>query len=150
MDESDLAWLAGLLEGEGSFMKGPPSESNLPRMRVQMTDADVIERAAHLMGVSAVSVKAAQVGWKDSFVAQVKGAGAVSLMRLLQPRMGQRRRGQIDAALEGYNPDRGVKITGEQAEEIRQRHLSGETAIELAAEYGVTKWTVYAIRQGRR
>ena len=47
----DLYWLAGLLEGEGSFMRGPPSRPNMPAIAIQMTDEDVIQRVAQLWAV---------------------------------------------------------------------------------------------------
>jgi hypothetical protein len=43
---SDLHWLAGLLEGEGSFLKGPPSAPRHPILALQMTDEDVVARVA--------------------------------------------------------------------------------------------------------
>ena len=56
MKETDLTWLAGLLEGEGSFLKAPPSDPNCPRISLEMTDKDVVERAALLMQGKAVKV----------------------------------------------------------------------------------------------
>ena len=41
---TELHWLAGLLEGEGSFMTGPPSSPGLPVIAVNMTDQDVMAR----------------------------------------------------------------------------------------------------------
>ena len=35
---AELHWLAGLLEGEGTFMTGPPSSPGLPVIAVNMTD----------------------------------------------------------------------------------------------------------------
>ncbi len=51
MDERDeFFWLVGLLEGEGSFMPGPPSEATRPRISIQMTDENVIRRVARIFG----------------------------------------------------------------------------------------------------
>jgi hypothetical protein len=33
IEESDLHWRAGLLEGEGGFLAGPPSAPRSPRFR---------------------------------------------------------------------------------------------------------------------
>lgn len=41
-----LLWLAGLLEGEGSLIPGPPSYPNSPIIAIQMTDEDVVAKAA--------------------------------------------------------------------------------------------------------
>lgn len=70
----------------------------------------------------------------------------------LRPLMGERRQAQIDAALATPAPRQGdgPKLTLEQATEIRQRFTAGESAIALADEFGVTKWSVYRIKEGRR
>ena len=39
---AEIAWLAGLLEGEGSFMPGPPSNPRMPIICLAMNDADVM------------------------------------------------------------------------------------------------------------
>jgi len=52
MDEQDLYWLAGLLEGEGSFLKPAPCEPKHPRVALCMTDFDIVMRAANLFGVN--------------------------------------------------------------------------------------------------
>ena len=45
---TELHWLAGLLEGEGSFMTGPPSSPGLPVIAVNMTDHDVMARIGQI------------------------------------------------------------------------------------------------------
>ena len=52
ISEPMLYWLAGILEGEGSFMKGVPSNPNSPRIAIQMTDKDVLEKVAAIFKVS--------------------------------------------------------------------------------------------------
>ena len=52
MDEKELYWLAGLLEGEGSFMRGAPSRPNTPMVSLSMTDEDVVARVGRMLGVS--------------------------------------------------------------------------------------------------
>lgn len=96
----ELYWLAGLLEGEGSFVKGPPSNPRSAIVRLPMTDEDVVRHAARIFD-------RAVVGWsrrsepprKRVFITSLKGATALSLMRLLRPLMGTRRMQQIDRAL---------------------------------------------------
>lgn len=92
MEIVDLAWLAGILEGEGSFLKAPPSDPGRPRISLQMTDEDVVARAAVLLGVKYSSSKdRKRPTWKPTFQLQVKGKRAAGLMRELYPQMGQRR-----------------------------------------------------------
>ena len=51
MKALDFYWLCGLLEGEGSFMKGPPSRPQYPILTVTSTDEDVLQRVSKLFGV---------------------------------------------------------------------------------------------------
>jgi hypothetical protein len=104
MKDRDKYWLAGLLEGEGSFMAGPPSQPNQPRIACQMADRDVIERLAELFGVSYIHESTPNnENWATTYRTEVRGANAMELMRLLRPLMGERRQQQIDDALESYD-----------------------------------------------
>jgi hypothetical protein len=42
------------------------------------------------------------------------------------------------------------RVTSGQGEDIKRRRRAGEPAEDLAAEYGVSKWTIYDIASGRR
>jgi hypothetical protein len=154
MDPKDLVWLAGLLEGEGSFMRPAPSAPRLPIVRVSMTDRDVVEHAARLMGVSVCrhQLSEAKPYYKDVWIATAKGTRARNLMLLVRPHMGYRRKEQIDRALSGnvFLPGDGPKISMKQAQQIRRRFASGESAAKLAAEFGVSKSLVYRIKYGKR
>ena len=46
IEDHDLHWLAGLLEGEGTFLKGPPSAPRAPAVQLSMADRDVPNRSA--------------------------------------------------------------------------------------------------------
>ncbi len=101
--ETELAWLAGLLEGEGSFFlhrtrpSGAKRDYYYPTIVVTMTDADVIQRAARAMECpSAVrTIAPAGVSKKTGYRAVLRGAAAVRLMRALLPMMGVRRSSKI-------------------------------------------------------
>jgi hypothetical protein len=100
MDALEVAWLAGLLEGEGSFMAPSPSQPTQPRITVQMCDADVISRVGRCFGVNYhLTDKRHPEKWKQSFRVHVKGRKAIELMRLIYPFMSKRRKAQIDRAL---------------------------------------------------
>lgn len=100
MRDDDLNWLAGLLEGEGSFLRGSPSRPNQPGIVVEMTDQSVIERVADLLnGVKPIAIKARNEKWKPTWVARVRGNPARNLMHTLRPLMSPRRQAQIDIAL---------------------------------------------------
>jgi hypothetical protein len=97
--DTDLAWLAGLLEGEGSFfMKSrahasQPNARRTPCISVKMTDLDVVTRAATLMGTAVTS--SAPQGRKPIHATILRGSRARMLMSELAPLMGERRQSKI-------------------------------------------------------
>lgn len=101
-----MAWLAGLLEGEGTFT----SNATYPVVKLQMCDLDIVQRAATITGIDRIwprdSERHRVHGWSPSFEIAVGGARAADLMRELRPMMGQRRTAAIDHALAQYRPIR--------------------------------------------
>lgn len=115
--QANLAWLAGLMEGEGSFYlrraKGRPTA---PSVALQMTDVDVVTRAAEIAGVGGgvyvderskrtprvIQGRPMKGREKDIYMWRVQARDdALALMWALYPWMGDRRRGQIqDCVLE--------------------------------------------------
>ena len=148
MKATDLAWLAGLLEGEGSFLKAPPSDPNCPLISLEMTDEDVVRRATSIMGGNVARRVLKNALWKPSYRVIIKGARAVAIMHILYPQMGARRKAQIDAALESYvarsKGDNTRRLTEEQVRQIRLR--TGSTISALAREFGVSRATIRDIR----
>lgn len=47
-----IIWMAGLLEGEGSFLKPIPSDPRRPIIACRMTDPDVVGRVAMAFGTA--------------------------------------------------------------------------------------------------
>ena len=94
-----LSYLAGLLEGEGSFLRPPPSSSGQIAVALSMTDEDVVQRAALLLEAPVFALERRKVHYKPAFVMRVRGRRAIEVMTALRPRMGERRRSQIDLAL---------------------------------------------------
>jgi hypothetical protein len=90
-DRDDLLWLAGLLEGEGSF---DAQRGRYPRIRLAMTDRDVVGRAASLMDTSVrLSLHPAPVS--ATWHAEIQGERAAAIMREVLPHMGTRRSQRI-------------------------------------------------------
>lgn len=106
MTDLETQWLAGLLEGEGHFAPGPPSDPNRPQIQLLMCDLDVVKRAAAMLGVNYVYTRPAKPerNWKESYRVILRGTRAVEIMRNLKPFMGERRQRQIDKALASYSP----------------------------------------------
>lgn len=104
-----IAWLAGLLEGEGTLT----STATYPVISMQMCDIDVLQRAARIMNIERVSPKDVERnrerGWSPAFYIAISGARAAEWMRELRPAMGQRRASEMDDALAQYRPIRLIK-----------------------------------------
>lgn len=100
-DEADILWLAGLLEGEGSFTL---NRGLFPTIGLAMTDYDVVEKAAKIMGVNNIYLeKKTKQGWKDAYRAQLIGYHAVRVMERIKPYMGERRTKKINEVLIMWN-----------------------------------------------
>lgn len=141
-----LLWLAGVLEGEGTFLKPIPSSPRRPIVSCRMTDFDVVNLVAKGFGMS---VQANAKGHhRTEFATCLRGSRAAELMRTLRPVMSRRRQQAIDRALRNYRaPIR--KLNFEIAEEIRRRAADGETISSLARSHNVSRPTVRAVLNGR-
>lgn len=147
MDEYQWYWLAGLLEGEGSFMKGTPSQPRMPVISLQMTDEDVVAKAANLLGTRYYLVRPKRNYHKTVFLAKLRGKRAVGIMMKIRPLMGQRRQQQIDKAVACYKPQEG-RLTDEQVATIRLRLASGCKQSEVAKEFCVSRVAIHYINKG--
>lgn len=103
--KDQLAWVAGLVEGEGSFYaKGGPYPA--ARFQLDMADEDVVSHACAIMKVGQVDVQdkgkrsiKPQYRWRVSAQAEVAW-----VMDMLYPFLGQRRKGKI-AEIQQLLPD---------------------------------------------
>lgn len=96
--ERELWWLAGLIEGEGSFHNG----NNRPRLVIGMVDPDVIQRAATILGVPKIYTRTLHSG-KSFHSISLSGKRAIRWMLILYPALGVRRRAQIETLLRSYS-----------------------------------------------
>ena len=87
---SEIAWIAGLLEGEGCF-----TFSKGPNVVLSMTDKDVVERAASLMGAKVIARDPKNIKWKRIYCARVHGYQAIAWMLTIYSFMGERRKEKI-------------------------------------------------------
>ncbi len=127
-----LYWLAGILEGEGTFMSGPPSRPNSPVVRISMTDRDVVERSAALLDRAVTPVRARQAHYKPPFITQLRGGEAVDLMLAMRPVLGPERTAQIDRVLARWTP-RGVRSQAKAARFPVLAGIDGSTNTDLRA-----------------
>jgi hypothetical protein len=102
----DAMWLAGLLEGEGSFgMSTSKHGWHRPRIALQMTDHDTVNKAAKLLGY----VKAngpyhspSSGNRKPVWAINATGAKGAEWMRILYPYLGRRRQAKVKEVLSQY------------------------------------------------
>lgn len=112
MTDVELAWVAGILEGEASFgFSGSLLKRRQMRAQCGMTDADVIDRLHKLCGGN-VTVRKFKA-YKDLYVwTLTKRSELIPFLRQLQPLMGVRRSARIQELLNYYesHPDRTVGL----------------------------------------
>lgn len=101
ISDIDLAWLAGLFEGEGCIGL---CHQGRPTLQIGMTDQDVVRRAHTVAGVGKVREKALlHRSGKRFWVWSVGRCDeAASLLELLLPMLGQRRSKRAREVLESY------------------------------------------------
>lgn len=96
MSEAEVAWLAGLVEGEGSFHL---HRGRRPRLQVSMTDEDVIRKAHAMVGVGSVGGPYQSEGKRKAYWQwNVYGA---EVIELLLPHLGLRRAARAQEVLRG-------------------------------------------------
>lgn len=106
MNDKDLYWLAGYLEGEGCFTIDKISGRIYPKISLQTTDFDVIERARKLLDSKGPWNRKSNTKIctkpKPSWAINITGKKAVKYMKILLPLMGKRRQNRIREILELY------------------------------------------------
>lgn len=137
--DPDLAWLAGIIEGEGGI--SPRSV-----IRVRMTDEDVMQRVAAMLGGRAKECPPGKPHWSPLWDVAVSGGRARGVADRIYETLGDRRRRQVDvmrAARKGTVPASRLA----RNLEIARRLEAGEKASDLAREYGMTHQNVYYLRK---
>lgn len=102
MSLAEFYWLAGWLEGEGSFLAPPPSDPRRPRISAQARDGDVVAEVGRLLAIKPLLDKSSQQRnptWSAMWRVLLQGGRAISLMQAMEPLMSARRRQQIRAAI---------------------------------------------------
>lgn len=105
MTKTQLAWVAGLLEGEGSFTLKSKTSGTKRNIVAQchMTDYDVLLRLHRLTGIGHLRGPYANGTGKPRYNWAVSGPPAYLLMKDLLPLMCQRRRARITELIAGYD-----------------------------------------------
>lgn len=133
LSEIEIAWLAGLLEGEGSFgldarsakrynvSTAPPS----PFLRISMTDQDIIERVSKLVNKNYFSPKRLIATGKQVYIVHI---GDRATLRTLLPRLfpyfGKRRQEIVNKCLDALAEWEMWYTAGNRREMARRGPLS--------------------------
>lgn len=154
MEENEKYWLAGILEGEGSFLRGPPSSPNQPRIALQMSDKDIVERVAELFNVNYIHENIPdEENWSTVYRITVKGSNAVEIMRLVKPIMGERRTQQIEDAInsysEHYDSETRSDYKKEKVERAWELIQNGERLIDVSKKLNLKYQFVRDLNTGR-
>lgn len=103
---ASLLWVAGLIEGEGTFsvIRNKRKRFIYPAVSVVMTDKDVLDRLASVVGHGKIRERHSQQlrdnpHYKRQYVWTLVGSKAEHLMLQIRPWMGERRRDRIDEVL---------------------------------------------------
>lgn len=102
MQAIDLGWVAGIIEGEGTFVSSARRHGRLyPKIAVQMTDQDVISRLHAVTGIGTVTTLTVRgLMTKPSYTWRVSRlVDVVALCGAIRALMGARRLMQLDAML---------------------------------------------------
>jgi hypothetical protein len=85
LSPTDAAWLAGLIDGEGSVLLSRSGKSYSPVITVGMTHEDTILHVHRLVPGSMIHRQQQAKGWKDAYCWTVGGRRAVALAMQLVP-----------------------------------------------------------------
>lgn len=141
----EIAWVAGLLEGEASFFMSGRSIA----ITINMTDRDVIGRLAGLVGgrvYGPTNRRDLERGHQPIWRAQVKGPKAAGWMMTIYRLLGTRRRSQVRRALASWRAMRYVRIAPSTSRSIVETWDAGcHTKLHLARRFLVSRGTVYRV-----
>ena len=103
---TEALWLAGLLEGEGTFVCDSMNGRSRPRPRIalQTTDEDVAKKAARLLDAKVWGPYTPAPPRKPVWATAVTGLKAATYMKVLCPYMGARRQKRMKEILSVWDP----------------------------------------------
>ena len=88
MTDAQVAWMAGVIEGEGTF----GYRDRRPRISVEMTDRDVLDRLHNWTGIGHIYSRKREENWKEIHAWVVTRRGDVAaLASVIEPWLMARR-----------------------------------------------------------
>jgi hypothetical protein len=147
MTETEIAWIAGLLEGEGSFLVKTGTQG-YPVIQCSMTDKDIMIRLQSLCGGSLSSHKPKNLNWKETHVWRLGGVAALDIMSKILPHMGERRTNKILEVMSTSEEHTRAKENTKKNRELKHKEAgtaynNGEGSLrEIARRFNVSQVTV--------
>ena len=92
----ELAWVAGILEGEGSFYVGPGGR----KLTVEMKDLDIIERVQTILGGGRMHHRTGGIHAGMHALTIARCRDLVVLLPAIMPWLGERRQAQANKLLD--------------------------------------------------
>lgn len=138
-------WLAGLLEGEGSFCKPAPSSKGAPFISLQMTDEDVVAKVSQIFGVKYHQTKKKKQHHKQCFIVVKTGFEAIEIMKEIKPLMSQRRQQQIENAINSSTVQKRKIVSQKNIEEIYKLAKAGLKQTQIASKMKFRRETINRI-----
>lgn len=132
----EYAWAEGLLEGEAYFGLYEPTQ--YPRIKVEMTDLDVLERLQSIFGGNINPTKKRNPKWKDTWNWTLNGDEAVKCLRSIVNNMCSRRKEKISWILDQYDErvERLKEAENRELNIVKDRE-SGLSLRQLAEKYSM-------------
>ena len=120
----ELAWLAGIVEGEGCFC----FDKRCIKIAVAMTDQDVMERVGRLFGVPVTARGPYPPGKKRVYGIQLYSNRAAGWMMTLYPFLGLRRSAKVRELLAIWKTQRSFR-----SHKLKTSHTSSSDTRENRA-----------------
>jgi hypothetical protein len=108
-----VAWLAGIYEGEGSCAI---TTGRAIRVEIVMTDQDVIDRIQFVTGLGSVTSLAPRgENYKPAYRWSIGSIGAVGFLNAILPWLGKRRADRAQNAIDNWNSNKKQSIAADIA-----------------------------------
>ncbi len=158
----NLAWLAGIIEGEGTMRWTKPApkrdDGRHPGgqsldLSIAMTDEDVLRRVAEIAGVGKVfgPYQPKPETRKPIFTYKVSGANAYAVLAAVFSWLHSRRREQVLTAIKSWTQSHPKRaLAADQVAAIKSTYAMGSVSMAtLGAEYGVSASTISNVVSGK-
>lgn len=152
MTAENIAWVAGLFEGEGTF--GIQNETSVKRINITSTDLDVLEKVQSIFGGKILKSKAKQPShYKDKYNWVLGIKQSIDFVLLILPHLCKRRkeRGEFYIRLAIKAQDKNEKMTSERTvrlKKILELDSQGYHHAAIAALVGLERSSVTKILLG--